>query len=94
MYPAVCADPAEIVLDLAEIAKTQQIEDELVDFGVVGLDLSVPRALPTDLALTIVRSAFTARSPRSREHRVHKNTPGSELGWPGSARGLSSARGG
>ena len=26
----------EVVLDLAEIAKTQQIEDELVDFGVVG----------------------------------------------------------
>jgi len=36
--PAVCADPAEVVLDLAEIAKTQQIEDDLVDFGVVGLE--------------------------------------------------------
>ncbi len=36
--PAVCAEPAEVVLDLAEIAKTQQIEDDLVDFGVVGLE--------------------------------------------------------
>ena len=34
-------------------------------------ELSVPRALLTDLALTVVRSAFTVRSPRSREHRAH-----------------------